>query len=204
MVKNGRNLYETMENHSGHLFSYCILRFNSPGWGNFGSVPTTGNWVWNLRMFKILRYQGAFQPWWWEGRLATMFAEHYFFIFLYISFYFFWFMLVPTSLDAVLWLPPDRFRYVADWSLGLVLPLWPSPPEMKALEISSFKSRGWMDETSTHFKHRGDCLKGYQMKMWGSVTSIDSQHLRSLRFIKISSQHSSELINAHWDPFAVP
>jgi hypothetical protein len=44
--KNGRNLYETMENHSGHLFSYCILRFNSPGWGNFGSVPTTGNWVW--------------------------------------------------------------------------------------------------------------------------------------------------------------
>lgn len=42
-------------------------------------------------------------------------------LFLYISFYFFWFMLVPsvlpripTSLDAVLWLPPDRFRYVAD------------------------------------------------------------------------------------------
>jgi hypothetical protein len=21
---------------------------------------------------------------------------------------------IPTSLDAVLWLPPDRFRYVAD------------------------------------------------------------------------------------------
>ena len=81
----------TMENHSGHIFSYCILRFNSPGWGildpfqrrgiEFGQMrdhrqePSNGeaqapneSESWNLRMLKMLiMYQGAFQPWWWEG-----------------------------------------------------------------------------------------------------------------------------------------